>query len=132
MVLLMLIGLTACVVQTPADVRTTYVAPAPTTTYVAPAAPSTATVSVAVMAVRYSHASELCNGTGCRLFEFDDFRVFRDSEGALAIAPRGQAVDRQVKARRLVQWAGEDGDLERTSATVESAAKAARDRLPGG
>jgi hypothetical protein len=43
-VLPILIGLTACVVQTPAPVRTTYVAPALTTTYVAPAAPSSATV----------------------------------------------------------------------------------------
>jgi hypothetical protein len=39
----LLLGLTACVVETPAPVRTTYVTPAPTTTYV-PAAPSTATV----------------------------------------------------------------------------------------
>ncbi len=39
----LLLGLTTCVVETPAPVRTTYVTPAPTTTYV-PAVPSTATV----------------------------------------------------------------------------------------
>jgi len=41
----LLLGLTACVVETPAPVRTTYVSPAPTTTYTyVPAAPSTTVV----------------------------------------------------------------------------------------
>jgi hypothetical protein len=42
-VLPLLLGLTACVVETPAPVRTTYVTPAPTTTYV-PAPPTDAEV----------------------------------------------------------------------------------------
>ncbi|HME22246.1 MAG TPA: hypothetical protein VKI44_13050 [Acetobacteraceae bacterium] len=51
--LLALLALAACTIETPAPVHTTYVTPAPTTTYVtpvptttyvAPAAPSTTTV----------------------------------------------------------------------------------------
>jgi hypothetical protein len=37
-------------------------------------------------------------------------RQFHDGESALAIAPWSEAVDRQEKARQLMQWAGEDGD----------------------
>ena len=42
--LLALLALAGCTIETPAPVHTTYVTPAPTTTYVAPAAPTTTTV----------------------------------------------------------------------------------------
>jgi hypothetical protein len=47
MLLPLLLGMTACTIETPAPVHTTYVTPAPTTTYTytyVPPAPSNATV----------------------------------------------------------------------------------------